>query len=94
MDEELNDTNRSRRGTWVIVRCYGDKAARVRVWAEQAQHVWVMDNENYTRRAGEMSALLPVGFQRGAVFVDAPDFFDPDPPAEFWQQLTPFSLSD
>lgn len=85
----------SRRGTWVIVRCFGGKARRVRVWEENAQVVWAASDEAYRRRIEELDTYEPIGFRRSAVFEDNPDFFEEFggdvPIAKFWEKLTPYT---
>lgn len=88
--------NASRRGTWVIVRTFGAKARRVRVWEEDEDAVWVVSDEAYKRRTAELDAPDPIGFRRDAVFEDAPKFFDEfgyDVPSSFfWEKLTPYEF--
>lgn len=90
MDEnEYYDT--SRRGTWVIVRCFGDTARRVRVWEENEDTVWVQSDEMYKRRSEGFQALWPVGFRHNAVFQDDPEFFAEYEPCDaFWSHLKPW----
>lgn len=87
---EITDT--SRRGVWVIVRCFGDEARRVRIWEENENAVWVLSDERYKKKA-EDEGLVPgpfVGFRWGTVFVDDPEWFDEYDPSyeEFWLGLT------
>lgn len=90
MDDDI-----SRRGTWVIVRCFGGEARRLRVWEENDRAVWVLDPEEYRKRTAETDSLWPVGFHRNAVFEDNPDFFDEfgyDVPSSlFWEKLKPYT---
>lgn len=80
-----------RRGTWVIVRCFGDEARRLRVWQEDEDAVWAVSDENYRRLSEDLIGLWPVGFRRNAVFVDNPEFFAAyEPCDEFWSHLKPF----
>jgi hypothetical protein len=86
---EVTDT--TRRGTWVIVRCFGNKARRACVWEENEHAVWVVDEETY--RTGMNGAWIPgpyVGFRWMDVFEDDPDLFEQ--PDDFsWEALNPFS---
>lgn len=77
-----------RRGTWVIVRCYGGKASRLRVWDEDGDTVQVQADAQYRRNVENLICLPPVAFPRKDVFWD--DTFDPNPPAEYWDTLKPF----
>jgi hypothetical protein len=92
-NNEITDT--SRRGLWVIVRCFGDEARRVRIWEENENAVWVISDERYRKKV-EDEGLVPgpyVGFQWGNVFVDDPEWLDNwDPSFEgFWEGLTPLA---
>jgi hypothetical protein len=82
----------SRRGTWVIARCFGNEAKRLRVWEEFPDAVWLVSDENYRRLSSNFNGLWPVGFRRDAVFVDDPDWIHVWEPSteEFWQGLMPF----
>jgi len=88
-------TDTSRRGTWLIVRCFGNEARRVRLWEENEYAVWVQSDEEYRRRSEGYQALWPVGFRRHAVFEDDPEFFAAyEPCDEFWAALKPFKPLD
>lgn len=80
----------SRRGIWVIVRCFGDEARRVRVWEEDEGVVWVHDDENYRKHARAVQSLCPVGFRRGSVFEDDPELFEAASLSVLWERLQSF----
>lgn len=90
MDDDGDYYDTSRRGRWVIVRCFGGKPRRVRVWEENEDAVWVQDEENYRRRSEGFEVLWPVGFRHNAVFQDDPDLFETAKMEELWPQLAPF----
>jgi hypothetical protein len=86
-------TDTSRRGTWLIVRCFGDEAKRVRLWEENENAVWVVSDERYKRGIAGYDIVGPyVGFRWDAVFEDDPEWVDAwEPSTEaFWEGLTPF----
>ncbi len=83
----------SNRGTWVIIRCFGGKARRVRVWEENDVAVWVVSDEDYRKRTDGAIRLGPyVGFHYYDVYRDDPELFEEDVPhsASFFEQLTPW----
>ncbi len=51
-----------KQGDYVLVRCYGDKTRRVRVWEHVSGVVFVCSDENYDRLSRGVRGLWPVGF--------------------------------
>jgi hypothetical protein len=60
--------NTERRGSLVIARCYGDKVAVLKVWAEDGNMVLLSDAEQFHRLSTGLDAIAPIGFARGDVF--------------------------
>ena len=56
------------RGDLVVVRCWRDEAALMRVWAMDAQRVQVIAPEEFERLEAGESELSPIGFRRSDVF--------------------------
>src|SRR5438067_11717073 len=84
--DRLKSTHNHMQGEPVIVRVFGGKGLKRRVWSVGDSVVYITDNEQYDRLAAGKLAKEPIGFPKEDVFAGTEyqtvddEFFD-------WSQL-------
>ena len=76
------------RGDTVIVRAFGGKALRRRVWDVSASLVYITSDEEFEKLVAGKSAVEPIGFPREDIFCLSENEFT-DGTTE-WSQLVPW----
>jgi hypothetical protein len=56
------------RGDLVVVRCWRDRAALMRVWQDDGQYIGVVAPAEFSAMEAGVSDLAPTGFPRAAVY--------------------------
>ena len=56
------------RGEWVIVRAFGDKLLKRRIWAVDDSIVYVTNEEEFSKLTVGVPALNPIGFPKEDIF--------------------------